>query len=131
MRTPKPPKVDPSVVAAREREERRAETARIEETQAYLIGSTRRRLRRTGALGGGSVPIYGPTGGTGLDTLFAGDSQAKPVVARASQTLKFDQFFAGGAAPQGGEAAAQPGPAAADGDDLDKFQGWLKGLKPQ
>ena len=67
MRTPKPPAEDPSVVAAREREQRRAETARQEETQAYLIGSTRRRLRRTGLLGGsgGNVPLIRPTGRTG------------------------------------------------------------------
>ena len=66
--TPKTPKEDPAVVAAREREQRRAETARQEETQAYLIGSTRRRLRRTGLLGGsgGNVPLIGrPTGRTG------------------------------------------------------------------
>jgi hypothetical protein len=54
-------------------------------------------------------------------------------VTRASQTLKFDQFFAAGA-PAADAAAAPPaasGPAAAGDDDLDKFQGWLKGLKPE
>lgn len=64
MRSPKPPKEDPAVVEAREREQRRAETARTEETQAYLAGATLRRNRRFGRVGsGGSVPIYG--GGRG------------------------------------------------------------------
>jgi hypothetical protein len=81
----------------------------------------------------GIATFAGPSGGTGLDALFSGDAApARAVVTRASQTLKFDQFFAGGAAAA--EAPAAPasaeGPAAADGDDLDKFQGWLKGLKP-
>lgn len=61
MRSPKAAKEDPAVVAAREREQRRAENARTEETQALLIGATQRRLRRFGSLkgSGGSVPIYG------------------------------------------------------------------------
>lgn len=59
MRSPKPEKEDPNVVAAREREERRAENMRTEETQALLIGATQRRLRRYGSpASGGSVPIY-------------------------------------------------------------------------
>lgn len=72
MRAPKPEKEDPSVVAAREREQARAEATRTEETQALLVGQTQRRLRRYGKLPGasaargGSVPIYGPapTGGS-------------------------------------------------------------------
>lgn len=66
MRTPKPEKEDPAVVAAREREQARAEATRTEETQALLVGQTQRRLRRYGKLPGssggrgGSVPIYGP-----------------------------------------------------------------------
>lgn len=63
MRTPKVtlPEEDPATKAAREREQRRAETARTEETQALLLGDTVRRLRRFGKIGGsgGSVPIYG------------------------------------------------------------------------
>ena len=62
MRSPKPAKEDPAVVAARDREERRAESARTEETQALLMGATQRRLRRFGRVAagsGGSVPIYG------------------------------------------------------------------------
>lgn len=66
MRTPKAEKEDPAVVAAREREQARAEATRTEETQALLVGQTQRRLRRYGKLPGsgggrgGSVPIYGP-----------------------------------------------------------------------
>ncbi len=63
MRSPKAAKEDPAVVAAREREQKRAENARTEETQALLIGQTQRRLRRFGSLGG-SVPIYGGGGRT-------------------------------------------------------------------
>ena len=66
MRSPKPAKEDPAVVAARDREERRAESARTEETQALLMGATQRRLRRFGRVAsgsGGSVPIYGGGGG--------------------------------------------------------------------
>ena len=65
MRTPKVtlPEEDPATKAAREREERRAENARTEETQAWLLGATARRNRRFGSLagggGGGSVPIVG------------------------------------------------------------------------
>lgn len=61
MRTPKVtlPAEDPATKAAREREQRRAENARTEETQALLLGDTVRRLRRFGRMGsGGSVPIY-------------------------------------------------------------------------
>jgi len=68
MRSPKPAKEDPAVVSAREREERRAESARTEETQALLMGATQRRLRRFGRVAagsGGSVPIYGGSGGGG------------------------------------------------------------------
>ncbi|GAA0768860.1 hypothetical protein GCM10009434_08670 [Brevundimonas olei] len=68
MRSPKAPQEDPAVVAAREREERRAENARTEETQALLLSATQRRLRRFGRVAsGGSVPIYGgrPIGGNG------------------------------------------------------------------
>lgn len=67
MRTPKAEKEDPAVVAAREREERRAEAARTEETQGYLMGATVRRLRRFGRVSGGSggnVPLVAPSGGS-------------------------------------------------------------------
>lgn len=73
----------------------------------------------------------GPDGGSGLSTLFARVSEpAKRAVPRASEMLKFDQFFQ---APGTGGSAAPPTPAAdapagAD-DDLDQFHGWLKGLK--
>lgn len=69
MRTPKVtlPEEDPATKAAREREQRRAESARTEETQALLLGDTVRRLRRFGSVGGsgGSVPIYGSAGAGG------------------------------------------------------------------
>ncbi len=76
----------------------------------------------------------GPSGGTGLDELFAsgGAASATPpstrTINRASESLKFDQFFA---AP-GTSASAAPDdtPPAPDDDDLDQFHGWLKGLKP-
>lgn len=83
MRTPKVtlPEEDPATKAAREREERRAENARTEETQAWLLGATGRRNRRFGSLGGGgSVPIAGgPTspgagvsGAGGMGSVFSG-----------------------------------------------------------
>lgn len=83
MRTPKVtlPEEDPATKAAREREERRAENARTEETQAWLLGATGRRNRRFGSLpggGGGSVPITGPAGsmggaaGSGVGSVFSG-----------------------------------------------------------
>lgn len=90
MRTPKVtlPEEDPATKAAREREQRRAENARTEETQAWLLGATGRRNRRFGSLpggGGGSVPIVGgPTSpgagvsgasGMGSGAAFAGGSR--------------------------------------------------------
>lgn len=77
MRSPKPAKEDPAVVAAREREERRAESARTEETQALLMGATQRRLRRFGRVAagsGGSVPIYGGGGGVSAGGFGGGGS---------------------------------------------------------
>jgi len=80
----------------------------------------------------GVATFAGPSGGTGLDELFSAEpAAARPVVARASQTLKFDQFFAGGAAAAPTAPETPASPAAAGDDDLNKFQGWLKGLKPQ
>jgi len=76
MRTPEAPKEDPAVTEAREREQRRAEAARPEETQALRMSDTIRRLRRWGRLtssqtaGGGGVSIVSPvspvmSGGSG------------------------------------------------------------------
>ncbi|MBA3854142.1 MAG: hypothetical protein C0503_06990 [Gemmatimonas sp.] len=63
----------------------------------------------------------GPDGSTGLGELLSVTAAPKRAVPRASETLKFDQFF-----QKPGTAA----PAAAPGDDdLDQFQDWLKGLK--
>lgn len=75
----------------------------------------------------------GPSGGSGLDELFAAAPAAEPEAAppprksvpRASQNLKFDQFFQGGS-PSSGTPAVEPGGE----DDVDQFQDWLKGLKP-
>ena len=84
MRTPKVtlPEEDPATKAAREREQRRAENTRTEETQAWLLGATGRRNRRFGSLrsgGGGSVPVTAPTGvmgggegGSGTGGIFSG-----------------------------------------------------------
>lgn len=89
--------------------------------------------------------LAGPSGGSPLDTLFGeGASAPAPAalpsrggVARASDRLRFDQFFATGAAPTaepeasleapsvGEPASSEPPP---EDDDLDKFQGWLKRL---
>lgn len=84
-----------------------------------------------------------PSGTSSFDRLFASDSPApapRHSVPRASEKLKFDQFFSASsstppatpAAPQP-EAASAPEPgtgpgAGGDDDDLDQFQGWLKGL---
>ena len=75
MRTPKVtlPEEDPATKAAREREQLRAESARTEETPAWLMGATGRRNRRFGALAGGgsggSVPVVGgPSAGGGGGT---------------------------------------------------------------
>lgn len=67
MRSPKATPEDPNVVAAREREQLRAESARTEETQALTLADTLRRIRRfgkmPGASSGGSVPIYAASSG--------------------------------------------------------------------
>ena len=92
----------------------------------------------------GLATFTGPTGGTGLDQLFAepaAPSIARRTVSRASQMLKFDQFFS--ATPASSqevpvepepviELASAPEPPAADpgDDDLDQFHGWLQALKP-
>ncbi len=85
-----------------------------------------RDLHAAEALAGlGTFP--GPDGGTGIDEILAGDSAPRRSVPRASETLKFDQFFQ----KPGTASASEPeaAPAAPGDDDLDQFQGWLKGLK--
>lgn len=103
----------------------------------------------------GVSTFAGPSGGSGLDALFgagsaapnaapeAPTSGARRTVNRASQMLKFDQFFspqqaqASVAAPPAPPAvpdapatpAAAPPDAGAPDDDLGQFQDWLKGLK--
>lgn len=79
----KAPKEDPSIKAARDREERRADAAFVENAAALLDEETRRRIRRFGrrnvaarpagtgggvSAGGGSVGAGagGGTGGSGI-----------------------------------------------------------------
>jgi hypothetical protein len=70
----------------------------------------------------------GPDGGTGVEALFAetGASTARRSVPRASEMLKFDQFFQ---KPGTGAVEAPPAAGAPGDDDLGQFQDWLKGLK--
>jgi len=94
----------------------------------------------------------GPSGGSALDSLFGeGPSAPMPTstpsrgsVTRASEKLRFDQFFASSTPVEGSAAATdapQPEPDlpmddasepgvedAGEDDDLDQFQGWLRGL---
>ncbi len=102
----------------------------------------------------------GPSGGSALDSLFGeGPSAPMPAetprsssattpsrgtVPRASEKLRFDQFFASSPPVEGSAATpapahdAEPEPASDDAstedgepgedDDLDQFQGWLRGL---
>lgn len=87
-----------------------------------------------------------PSGTSSLDNLFASAAapsapQHRGSTPRASEKLKFDQFFTSTSTPQPSRpvtpaaeppSAAEPAsaePRTADGDDdLDQFQGWLKGL---
>jgi hypothetical protein len=96
-----------------------------------------------------------PSGTSSLDTLFGAETPAtlrpRGDTPRASEKLKFDQFFTSTSTPRPVTPvapAAEPSSAAepatgesltgepptgeslpADGDDdLDQFQGWLKGL---
>lgn len=88
----------------------------------------------------------GPSGGSAMDSLFGeGPSAPAPrATPRASDRIRFDRFFtpaesapAAPAAPAAEEAPSAPSadPASADedggpDDDLDQFQGWLRGLTP-
>lgn len=89
MRRPKVtlPAEDPATKAAREREQRRAENSRTEETQALLMGDTVRRLRRFGRIGsGGNVPVYGGSsgGGSSPGSIFSGSGGGAGAVGGAS-----------------------------------------------
>ena len=82
----------------------------------------------------GIATFAGPDGGTGLEALFTAQAApARRAVPRASEMLKFDQFFQAPGAPAAESAPSAPaapeGSSGPSGDDLDKFQGWLKGLK--
>ncbi len=94
MRTPKAEKEDPAVVAAREAEQRRAENQRTFETQALLIGATQRRLRRTGKISGGSVPLIGaPAGGAAPGASSSGFSAASAGREGGGFSSRFDGLF--------------------------------------
>ncbi|MCC7003598.1 MAG: tetratricopeptide repeat protein [Gemmatimonadaceae bacterium] len=97
----------------------------------------------------------GPSGGTALDSLFGEGPSApmppelpsatpgSPRVSRASEKLRFDQFFSSSSVPSAMstptdadtapivESSSYVGDlpsAAPEDDDLDQFQGWLRGL---
>ena len=87
----------------------------------------------------------GPSGGSALDSLFGeGPSAPMPAallesrapVQRASDKLRFDQFFTPPSDEVVAEAPSAPTPdmqeppsaAPPEDDDLDQFQGWLRGL---
>lgn len=97
----------------------------------------------------------GPSGGTALDSLFGegpsapmppelpSASPGAPRVSRASEKLRFDQFFSSSSVPSAMstptdaetapivESSSYTGElpsAAPEDDDLDQFQGWLRGL---
>lgn len=101
----------------------------------------------------GIAPTSAPTGGSAFDELFGGGpgsaptrraTSARNAVPRASEKLKFDQFFTASSTPPRVDAVEPPSvelpsverelerPSAEPGeggeDDLDQFQGWLKGL---
>lgn len=59
---------------ARESEQRRAEAAQLEETQALLRAETLRRIRRFGQLSGAATSIPGFLGGAGMGGLLGGGS---------------------------------------------------------
>jgi hypothetical protein len=88
----------------------------------------------------------GPSGGSAMDSLFGegpsapmpGLAQSRGSVPRASDKLRFDQFFTPESdtapvteAPSASEEALEEAASAEappEDDDLDQFQGWLRGL---
>lgn len=67
----KTPKEDPTIKSAREREERRADAAYLENAAALLDEETRRRIRRFGARANASR-VGGVTGGIGGGSVGSG-----------------------------------------------------------
>ena len=132
------------------------ETAVVTESgwplDALFGAATEVRDLHAAAVLAGVATFEGPSGGTGLEQLFAVQAPTstpsdgvRRTVSRASQSLKFDQFFSPSQSPAGGAQPAaagtpSPEPAAStpssqpaqepNDDDLDQFKGWLKGLKP-
>lgn len=71
----KTPKEDPAIKSAREREERRADQAFVENAQGVLDDETRKKIRRFGARGRvARVAGTGAGGGTGTGTGSGGGS---------------------------------------------------------
>ena len=101
----------------------------------------------------GIASTSAPSGGSAFDELFGGGPGSAPTrhatsvrnaVPRASEKLKFDQFFTASSTPPRVDAVEPPSaklpsveiereqssaaPRESGEDDLDHFQGWLKGL---
>ncbi|CAN5895555.1 hypothetical protein BH11GEM1_BH11GEM1_21120 [soil metagenome] len=80
-------------------------------------------------------PAHAASGELSLDSVFR-DGPARPP--RTSQSFSFDQFFTGGgererATPRisGAVALQAAGPAERPVEEVEKFNSWLQGLKPQ
>ena len=87
------------------------------------------------SLGMAGKPAHAASGELSLDSVFR-DGPARPP--RTSQSFSFDQFFTGGgererATPRISGEVAQPAEAPAERtvEDVEKFNSWLQGLKPQ
>ena len=86
-------------------------------------------------LGIAGKPAHTATGELSLDSVFR-DGPARPP--RTSQSFSFDQFFTGGGErertpPRVSAEVAMPAEAPAERsvEDVEKFNSWLQGLKPQ
>jgi hypothetical protein len=87
------------------------------------------------SLGIAGKPAHAASGELSLDSVFR-DGPARPP--RTSQSFSFDQFFTGGgererATPRTSGEVALPAEAPAERtvEDVEKFNSWLQGLKPQ
>ena len=87
------------------------------------------------SLGIAGKPAHAASGELSLDSVFR-DGPARPP--RTSQSFSFDQFFTGGgereratARSSGEVALPAEAPAERTVEDVEKFNSWLQGLKPQ